>query len=76
LDNVSFSQPCIYFCDRINQEDEVSLLTKLADAVEQCKDTHANLLAIAAAKKLGMTPEELLSRAYKQPRKCNSSSGN
>jgi hypothetical protein len=47
LDNVSFSQPCIYFRDRITQEDEVSLLTKLADAFEQCKDTHANLLAIA-----------------------------
>lgn len=64
---------CISLRDRINQEDEVSLLTKIADAVEQCKDTHANLLAIAAAKRLGMTPEELLSRAYKQPRQCNSS---
>lgn len=57
--------------DRIIQEDEVSLLTKLADAVEQCKDTHANLLALTAAKRLGMTPEALLSRAYQQPRQCN-----
>ncbi|MBO3462417.1 hypothetical protein G7B40_038340 [Aetokthonos hydrillicola Thurmond2011] len=60
--------------NRMAQEDEVSLLTKLADAVEQCKDAHANLLAIAAAKRLGMTPEELLSRVYKQSRQCNSHS--
>lgn len=59
--------------ERISQEDEVSLLTRLADAVEQCKDTHANLLALTAAKRLGMTPEELLSRAYKQPRQCKDS---
>jgi hypothetical protein len=57
--------------DRMIQEDEISLLTKLADAVEQCKDTHANLLALTAAKRLGMTPEALLSRAYQQPRQCN-----
>jgi hypothetical protein len=61
--------------DRMSQEDEVLILTKLADAVEQCKDSHANLLAIAAAKRLNMTPEELLSLAYKQPRKCNSQVG-
>jgi hypothetical protein len=61
--------------DRFAQEDEISLLTKLADAVEQCKDAHANLLALAAAKRMGMTPEELLSRAYKQPRQCNSPNG-
>ncbi|WP_392531268.1 hypothetical protein [Nostoc sp. C117] len=62
--------------DRMIQEDEVSLLTKIADAVEQCKDSHVNLLALSAAKKLGMTPEEILSRAYKQPRQCNSHRGN
>ncbi len=62
--------------DRIIQEDEVSLLTKLADAIEQCKDAHANLLAISAAKRLGITAEEILSRAYKQPQQCNSHLGN
>ncbi|MBD2567794.1 hypothetical protein [Anabaena lutea] len=58
--------------DRINQESEVSILSKIADAVENCQDSRANLLAISAAKSLGMTPEQLLSYAYKQPRKCNS----
>lgn len=57
--------------DRFAQEDEISLLTQLADAVEQCKDARANLLALAAAKRMRMTAEELLSRAYKQPRQCN-----
>jgi hypothetical protein len=41
--------------------------------VEQCKDAHVHLLALTAAKRLGMTPEEILSRAYKnQSRQCNS----
>jgi hypothetical protein len=58
--------------DRIAQEDAVLLLSKLADAVEQCKDAHANLLALAVAKKLGITPEKVLSYARKQSRQCNS----
>ncbi|MEA5620493.1 hypothetical protein VB711_21990 [Cronbergia sp. UHCC 0137] len=58
--------------DRITQESEVSVLSKIADAVENCQDSRANLLAISAAKGLGITPEQLLSHAYKQPRKCNS----
>jgi hypothetical protein len=57
--------------DRITQDSEISILTKLADAVENCQDSRANLLAISAAKSLGLTPEQLLSYAYKQPRKCN-----
>jgi hypothetical protein len=61
--------------DRMVQEDEVSLLGKIAEAVDKCQDTQANLYALAAAKRLGMTPEELLSRAYKQRRSC-SSTGN
>lgn len=62
-------------CDRFAQQDEILLLTQLADAVEQCKDARANLLALAAAKRMRMTAEELLSRAYKQPRQCNSRNG-
>jgi hypothetical protein len=57
---------------RIAQEDEITLLTKFADAVENCQDARANILALSAAKSLRMTPEQLLARAYKQPRKCDS----
>lgn len=60
---------------RIDQEDHVSLLTKLADAVEECRDNHANLLALAAAKRLGMTHEEVLSHAYKEAQECESPLG-
>jgi cytoskeletal protein RodZ len=58
--------------DRIAQEGQLAILTKLADAVENCQDSRANLLALSAAKSLGMTPEELLSHAYKQSRSCSS----
>ena len=57
--------------DRIAQEGQLAILTKLADAVENCQDSRANLLALSAAKSLGITPEELLSHAYKQPRTCS-----
>jgi len=60
---------------RIEQEDHISVLTKLADAVEQCKDNHVHLLALAASKKLGITHEEVLSHAYKNAPECESSSG-
>lgn len=59
---------------RTTQEGELLLLTKLADAIENCQDARANIFALSAAKSLGMTPEQLLSRAYKQPRKCDSRS--
>ncbi|MDZ7960078.1 MAG: hypothetical protein RMY34_19710 [Aulosira sp. DedQUE10] len=62
--------------DRIVHEDQVSILTKLADAIEHCQDSRAHLLALSAAKSLGMTPEQLLFYAYKQPGTCNSSFGN
>jgi hypothetical protein len=62
--------------DRIIQEGQLAILTKLADAIENCQDSRANLLALSAAKSLGMTPEELLSHAYKQSRSCSSSSEN
>ncbi len=58
--------------DRIAQEGQLAILTKLADAIENCQDSRANLLALSAAKSLGMTPEELLSHAYKQSRSCSS----
>lgn len=57
--------------DRITQEGEVSVLSKIADAIENCQDSRANLLALSAAKSLGMTPEQLLSYAYKKPRICD-----
>ncbi|KYC40828.1 hypothetical protein WA1_24715 [Scytonema hofmannii PCC 7110] len=60
------------FSNRMVQEDEVSLLSKIADAVNQCQDNHANLLALPAAKRLGITPDELLSRTDKQHRNCSS----
>ena len=60
--------------NHIAQKDEVSLLVQIADAVKNCQDIHANMLALSAAKRLGLTPEQILSRAYKQRRNCNSSS--
>jgi hypothetical protein len=60
--------------DRIIQEGQVSILSKIADAIENCQDSRANLLALSAAKSLGMTPEQLLSHAYKQSRTCNRNS--
>lgn len=54
------------------QEDDVSIAMKLADAVSNCREAHAQALALLVARRLGITPEELLSRLKKQQRNCNS----
>ncbi|MBA3922937.1 MAG: hypothetical protein H0X31_15060 [Nostocaceae cyanobacterium] len=60
--------------ERVTQDSEIRILTLLADAVEKCEDARANIYAISAARSLMITPEQLLSTAYKQPRKCDSRS--
>lgn len=60
------------FSNRMIQQDAILLLEKIADAVTNCQDNRANLLAVYAAKKLPLTPEEILSRASTKRRNCNS----
>jgi hypothetical protein len=60
--------------EQVTQENDIKILTLLADAVEKCQDARASMLAISAAKSLMITPEQLLFAAYKQPRICPSAS--
>jgi hypothetical protein len=60
--------------EQVTQENEIKILTLLADAVEKCQDARASMFAISAAKSLMITPEQLLFAAYKQPRICPSGS--
>ncbi len=57
--------------DRVSQDSQIRILTLLADAVEKCEDARAHIYAISAARSLMITPEQLLSTAYKQHRKCD-----
>lgn len=57
--------------ERVTQDSEIRILTLLADAVEKCEDARAHIYAISAARSLMITPEQLLSTAYKQHRRCD-----
>lgn len=59
---------------RMAQEDDISLMTTLADAISKCQIVHARTYSMLVAHKFKTTPEQIISKFNNQLRNCNSSS--